>query len=393
MGYRSSVLQAVLALLCCHVAGCGRAEPPGAAMFQVKETPSDKKGAGYPDESDEPRVGSSGSGTSGGTSGAGTSGAGASGKPWDASTNPFGLPAPRDFKRPGTVVLHGGGDVGPSDAVFHQFLARAGGKNAHIVLIPSGSLVRIEGESEEDFEDRVREAFPEFCNLVPGVDVASFTLLYTDVAVDPVEAREDGDAWVKDKNGGKPPAEDEDFVAPLDTATGVWIPGRYQGKFRYRFVRMKAKTPTLFQNKLRGVLERGGVVGGSGAGMAALPEICFMGNSEDIEGRSARPYLQWGFGLLKGIYVDQNFDDRPGRLERLTNALRDESVLKLATKRPFDGLDPAFEWPRLGIGVNADTALFITGNRVRVFGDSYAHIFWEENERATLRWKRICLPT
>ncbi|HEY5314884.1 MAG TPA: hypothetical protein VIK18_20285 [Pirellulales bacterium] len=50
--------------------------------------------------------------------------------------NPFGLPAPRDRARPGTVMLHGGGN-GLRDEIRQEFVRLAGGHDARIVLMPS----------------------------------------------------------------------------------------------------------------------------------------------------------------------------------------------------------------------------------------------------------------
>src|SRR5262245_39967973 len=49
-----------------------------------------------------------------------------------AEDNVLGLPRPREARRPGAVLLHGGGPV--SDEVFDRFVALAGGPRARIVL-------------------------------------------------------------------------------------------------------------------------------------------------------------------------------------------------------------------------------------------------------------------
>src|SRR5206468_325549 len=57
--------------------------------------------------------------------------------------NPLFLPTPLDPGKPGAVLLHGGeGEHQLSNEIFDWFIQRAGGKNAKIVLIPSGELTR-----------------------------------------------------------------------------------------------------------------------------------------------------------------------------------------------------------------------------------------------------------
>src|SRR4051795_10884881 len=70
-------------------------------------------------------------------------------------------------------------------------------------------------------------------------------------------------------------ANDAAFVRPLASATGVWFCGGAQSRLNYRYVGPFPRQ-TRFQAALREVLARGGIVGGTSAGMAALPEIMTM---------------------------------------------------------------------------------------------------------------------
>ncbi len=59
-----------------------------------------------------------------------------------ADENPLGLPAPRDPKRPGAVLLHGGGNDGLADEIRQEFVRLAGGRDARILLMPSDMCQR-----------------------------------------------------------------------------------------------------------------------------------------------------------------------------------------------------------------------------------------------------------
>jgi len=97
--------------------------------------------------------------------------------------------------------------------------------------------------------------------------VADFRFLYTD---DP----DDADSTA--------------FVKAVHQATGVWFSGGDQLRLNYRFVG-KHPAQTKFQIALRRVVERGGVVGGTSAGTAAIPEIMTLWSERMHEAASAKP--------------------------------------------------------------------------------------------------------
>ncbi len=177
--------------------------------------------------------------------------------------NPIGLPVATEGGRPGAVVLHGGGEL--SDDVFERFIELAGGKEARIILVPSAGYRHSDYENEQQFLRVMRERFSGWVRLASTGHIRSFDFLYTD---DPTDA----DAAA--------------FVRPLETATGVWFCGGLQPRLNYRFVG-EFPEKTRFQQALREVVARGGVVGGTSAGMAALPEIMTL--YQDRKHEHARP--------------------------------------------------------------------------------------------------------
>lgn len=218
-----------------------------------------------------------------------------------ADDNLLGLPA-KAVASGGSLVICGGGDM--PEQVYAEFVARAGGKEARLVLIPTA------------YPFSSRAHYENYYSGWKDYDVASFDFLDTD-------SREEADT--------------PSFVRPLEQATGVWIGGGYQGRLTDLYVGTRVETA------VKGVLERGGVIGGTSAGAAVMSRTMIRyGNAEAVVDR--------GFGLLDRAVVDQHFRQRR-RFERLIGVVGDHPGL-------------------VGLGIDEDTALIVTGNRLRVLGDA-----------------------
>src|SRR5439155_6524634 len=163
--------------------------------------------------------------------------------------NVVGLPAPREASRPGAVMLHGGGRI--TDDAFARFVELAGGRQARIVLVPSAGYRPADYDTRQQFDEAMRRRFGSWFHLASSGQVRSCEVLATD---DPDDA------------------DSAAFVRPLTSATGVWFCGGAQSRLNYRYVGNFPRR-TRFQEALRDVVARGGGVGGTSAGMAALPEV------------------------------------------------------------------------------------------------------------------------
>ncbi|MBK8976933.1 MAG: cyanophycinase [Planctomycetes bacterium] len=173
----------------------------------------------------------------------------------------------------GCVIAAGGGAL--PDEVFAELAARAGGRDAPLVIIPTASQ---DADADGEAERTVREW---------GADgFGDVTVLHT------------RDRSIADR---------EDFVAPLLRARAVWISGGDQSRLT------AAYRGTRVQRELWAVVARGGVVGGSSAGAAILSETMIAGGRRE-------PELGLGLGLLPRFVVDQHFTQR-GRLPRLQRAI------------------------------------------------------------------------
>lgn len=204
----------------------------------------------------------------------------------------------------GALVLAGGG---PLDGIVERFVALAGGaEHARIVLLPAAAPT----------------------------------------GGDPVMAGELQRLGVRDvvTLGVRHPDEvDDGALGALAAATGVWLGGGRQWRL------VDAFEGTAVPDAIRGVLERGGVVGGTSAGATALGEFMVRGDPLGNTEMWCEGYSR-GFGLLPGCAIDQHFvaRQRLGDLQELVN-----------------------RFPQVvGIGIDEGTAAVVTGDTLEVIGAS-----------------------
>jgi len=216
----------------------------------------------------------------------------------------------------GSLVVAGGGVKDP--AIYERFVSLAGGPEAPIVVIPTAGS----GETYGNFWpglQRLRDA-----------GAVNLKVLHTR---DPREA------------------DREAFVAPLLEARGVWFSGGRQ----WRLVDAYLGTRTLAE--IRGVLERGGVVGGSSAGATIQGSYLVRGDSSTntiMMGDHTE-----GFGFLANVGIDQHL---------------------LQRNRHFDLVEVIQAHPELlGIGLDEDTAIVVRGDTFQVIGSGYVAIYDSTN--------------
>jgi len=270
-----------------------------------------------------------------------------------AEDSVLGLPTPRDARRPGAILLYGGSNI--TNDAWDEFIALAGGREARIVFVPSAGYRPSDYDSKDQFDEALRTRFRSWVRLAATGQVASMEFLHTD---DPADS--DSDA----------------FVQPLTKATAVWFSGGIQSRLAYRYVGREAKG-NKFQAALRDVIARGGIVGGTSAGMAVLPELMTTGQERvGLEGPQ-RAVVAPGLGLFSGAIVEQHFNGRSGRMERFTGLLRDADQLDNLTGRKGSGAK------MLGLAVDESTGLLLRGDRLQVVGNSSAHVFLKTTDTST----------
>ena len=134
-------------------------------------------------------------------------------------------------------------------------------------------------------------------------------------------------------------AENPDFSRILDSATGVWLSGGQQTWLAGWYGR------TCVETKLKELLNRNGVIGGTSAGAAVMSGVMIAGGRQ-------QPTLGRGFDLIPGAIIDQHFVKR-NRIHRLQQALEQHP-------------------DRIGFGIDEGTALqyAVASGRFRVIGQS-----------------------
>lgn len=222
------------------------------------------------------------------------------------------VPAQQVGPANGSLIVAGGALSDP--AVFARFVELAGGPSAPIVVIPTAGG----GESYDQFF-RGRRAFE-------AAGATDITILHT---------------YDRDV------ADTDEFAAPLREARGVWFTGGRQWRLADSYL------DTKVHDALWGVLERGGVIGGSSAGASIQGSYLVRGDTRTNTIMMGDHEV--GLGFLKGVGIDQHL---------------------LMRNRQFDLIEVIRAKPDLlGIGIDENTAIVVQGDRFEVVGQSYAVIY------------------
>lgn len=228
------------------------------------------------------------------------------------------------LKVSGSLVI-AGGSLAKNSSVFQRFLELAGGEqDAKIVYFPTNGGGRYETPAQQQ------------SNLDSFLDTSCWQDLTNPVVLmhtyDPARADED------------------DFIMPLEDATGVY----FAGGLPHRAYDSYFGTAT--QAALERVLARGGVVGGSSAGALMQSNIMLRGDrSNDNSIMLGDAQEGFGFGGMVNIAVDVHY---------------------LARNRASDIVEVIAERPELlGFSIDENTALVMIGNEVEVVGAGWVGVY------------------
>lgn len=202
----------------------------------------------------------------------------------------------------GTLVLSGGGLLPPQ--ILERFLDLAG-KDSEVIMIPATPM-----------DDALREKIIRMWRMVGATRITPLA------------------------TGTRQEAESPEFLAKLRNVNAVWSGGGRQDYFASLYA------GTAVEDRLKQIIQDGGVVGGSSAGAAVMTRIMIRQGGESAE-------LGTGLDLLPDAIVDQHFFSR-NRMNRLIGALEQHPEL-------------------MGFGIDERTALVVqmTHGRMCVLGDSY----------------------
>ncbi len=226
---------------------------------------------------------------------------------------------PADPKPPlverGTLVIVGGG--GMPKNLMERFVELAGGKEkAKLVYVPCAE------EDQLSPNQRTVEGWVKM-----GVRHATF--IHT-----------------KDRHQAN---DDEEFLAPLKEATGIWFGGGRQWNFADSYY------GTTAHKLMKEVLQRGGVIGGSSAGASIQGRYLARATPISNVDLMAPGYERGGLGFLSGVAIDQHFSQR-GRQKDMT---------ELVDRYP----------QLLGIGIDEATAIIVRKSQADVVGRGRVHFY------------------
>jgi len=221
----------------------------------------------------------------------------------------------------GHLIIAGG--ALSDTTVFNKFIELARGANAHIVVIPTAGGYEV---TEQRRAGLIREWKGRGANKV--------SVLHT---TDPNESNK------------------EEFASIIDEATGVYFPGGRQWRLADSYLNTKV------EEKLFKLLERGGVIAGSSAG--ATIQGSYLARGDTRNNTTMMGDHEIGMGFIKNIAIDQH---------------------TLARNRQFDMFEIVEKYPELlGIAIDENTAILVSGNEFEVIGVSYVMIYdgthWDQN--------------
>ena len=215
----------------------------------------------------------------------------------------------------GSLVIVGGAMRDP--AIIALFIHLAGGPHAPIVVIPTAGG-----------GDTYDQSYPGLRTFIDA-GATDVTVLHTTE-----RAQANNDA----------------FVAPLRRARGVWFPGGRQWRLADAYL------DTRVHDELRGVLDRGGVIGGSSARATILGS--YLARGDTAINTIMMGDHEVGFGFLHNVAIDQHL---------------------LRRNRQFDLIEVIEAHPELlGIGLDEDTAIVVRGDEFEVVGRSHVVIYDHE---------------
>jgi cyanophycinase len=214
----------------------------------------------------------------------------------------------------GHLLLNGGG--GESDSYWQKFLELAGGPAAPIVILPTASE---RPEAGEEYETELREKWKA-----------------TNVRWLELRTRDD--------------ASKPEFVAAIAAARAVFFTGGDQSRITAALLGAPAF------DAVRGVFERGGVLGGSSAGLACMSAVMITGEGDFTVLRARAVETKPGLGFVTGAILDQHFVSRQ-RLNRLLS-------VALENRLPGLGVDE-----QTAIWIQPDGTIEVSGERSVVLVD------------------------
>ena len=220
-------------------------------------------------------------------------------------------------KRPGfgSLLIVGGHEDKEGDKVILRAFVKKVGKAGKVVVATLAS-------------EQPRTMFEEYESVLRGLGVRHVHHLN-------IESREE--------------ATSESKVRVLADADAVYFTGGDQLKITSQI----GDTPVY--TRVCEIFEAGGLIAGSSAGASVMSETMMVsGAGESNYKIESLLKLAPGFGLLRGVIIDQHFSER-GRIGRLLGAIAQNPRM-------------------LGIGLDEDSGILVQRGRFQVLGSNAVHV-------------------
>lgn len=210
-------------------------------------------------------------------------------------------------------MLMGGGAL--DDVFYEKFKELVGADNAKIVIIPTAS----ESANVKNYQKDLIAQFKTF-------GFRKVSIVHTN---------------------DRATADTEKFASQFENVKGVWFTGGRQWRLADAYLNTKT------MEALQGVLDRGGVLAGTSAGATILGS--YMARGDTYGNKKMMGDHEEAFGFLKNTAVDQHL---------------------LARNRQFDMHEIVRAKPGLlGIGLDENTGILVTGDEFEVLGKSYVAVY------------------
>ncbi len=210
----------------------------------------------------------------------------------------------------GQLLIIGGAEDKEGDCkILREFVRRAGGVNARIVVMTVAT-------------EMPREVGENYIRVFERLGAEDIRI------VDTVQ-RED--------------ASSSTYLEAVNKATGVFFTGGDQS--RITSILKDTEIDAAIQKRY----QEGIIVAGTSAGAAMMPDVMIVEGDSETNPRVNVVEMAPGMGFLPGIVVDQHFLQR-GRLGRLLSALAQQPAV-------------------LGIGIDENTSVLVQNNKLQVVGE------------------------
>ncbi|MEH1814259.1 MAG: cyanophycinase [Nostoc sp.] len=206
------------------------------------------------------------------------------------------------------VIIGGAEDKEGDSVILRDFVRRAGGTKAYIVILTAAT-------------ELPREVGENYIRVFERLGAETVRIIDT-------ETRED--------------ASSSTALEAIKKATGVFFTGGDQARIT-NILKDTEIDAAIHQRFSEGV-----VIAGTSAGAAVMPDKMIVEGDSQTHPRIETVEMGPGMGFLPGVVIDQHFSQR-GRLGRLISALI---------------LEPAV----LGFGIDENTAMVVTDNQIEVIG-------------------------